>query len=164
MRMNIYRARAYTAKNGIIVDKIQVSNWKELAWEGTVQALETRLESAVQASLANDEYEMLIRNIRDTQGYILPPSEVLGRFEPFIEIDNETSGEFSILEFFAGDRLGLLYDATSLIHDRSIDIISARINTESGLAHDIFYVQKEGSKLQGMDVPVLLAMLWERLK
>jgi len=46
----------------------------------------------------------------------------------------------------------------------SIDIISARINTESGLAHDIFYIQKEGAKLGGTDVPELLMRLWERLR
>jgi [protein-PII] uridylyltransferase len=164
MKMNIYRARAYTAKDGIIVDKIQVSNWKEIEWEGIVKALEERLYRAVCAGLAKDEYETMIRNIRDSQGYILPTPEVFGRFEPFIELDNETSGECSILEFFAGDRLGLLYDATSLMHEEGIDIISARINTESGLAHDIFYIQKEGTKLDGTDVTELLALLWKRLR
>jgi [protein-PII] uridylyltransferase len=164
MRMNIYRARAYTARNGVIVDKIQVSNWKELEWEGIVQVLEERLSSAVCAGLAKDEYETLIRDIRDSQGYILPAPEVFGRFEPFVEIDNETSGESSILEFFAGDRLGLLYDATSIMHRMGIDIISARINTESGLAHDIFSVQKDGGKIDGRDVPELLMALWERLR
>lgn len=164
MKMNIYRARAYTAKDGIIVDKIQVSNWKELEWEGILQVLEDRLGRAVRAGLPKDDYETLVRNIRDSQGYILPTPEMFGRFEPFIEIDNETPDECSILEFFAGDRIGLLYDATSLMHERSIDIISARINTESGLAHDIFSIQKEGAKLNGMDVPELLALLWERLR
>lgn len=164
MRMSIYRARAYTARNGVVVDKIQVSNWKELEWEGIVQVLEERVGRAVRAGLAKDEYETLIRNIRDSQGYILPAPEVFGRFEPFVEIDNETSGESSILEFFAGDRLGLLYDATSIMHRMGIDIISARINTESGLAHDIFSVQKDGGKIDGMAVPELLMALWERLR
>jgi len=162
--MNIYRARVYTAKDGIILDKIQVSNWKDLEWKGIVQVLEERIGSAVKDDLGKNAYENMIQNIRDSQGYSPPPLEVFGRFEPFIEIDNEASGECSILEFFAGDRLGLLYDATSLMHDEGIDIISARINTESGLAHDIFCVQKEGAKLQGTDVPVLLALLWGRLR
>ena len=164
MKMNIYRARAYTAKDGIILDKIQVSNWKDLEWKGIVQVLEERIGSAVRDDLGKGAYESLIRNIRDAQGYALPPPEVFGRFEPFIEIDNETSGECSILEFFAGDRLGLLYDATSLMHDTGIDIISARINTESGLAHDIFSIQKDGGKMQGEGVTGLLTALWERLR
>ena len=164
MKMNIYRARAYTAGNGIIVDKIQVSNWKALEWEGMVQVLEEKLGIAVCPGLAEDEYETLIRNIRDSQGYIRPAPAALGRFEPFVEIDNETSAECSVLEFFAGDRLGLLYDVTGIMHRMGIDIISARINTESGLAHDIFSIQKDGGKVSGTAVAEVLMALWERLR
>ncbi len=164
MRMNIYRARAYTAKDGIIVDKIQVSNWEELEWEGIVQALEERLGRAVRPGFAKDEYETLIRNIRDSQGYIFPTPEAFGRFEPFVELDNEASSEHSMLEFFAQDRIGLLYDATNLMFEEDIDIISARINTESGLAHDIFSVQRRGGKIDDVSVSGLLLSLWEKLK
>lgn len=162
--MNIYRARAYTAKNGIVVDKVQVSNWKELEWEGIVPALEEKLNLSVSAGLARGEYETLVRNIRESRGYILPAARVFGRFEPFVELDNETSAESSILEFFAQDRLGLLYDATSLMFEEDIDIISARINTESGLAHDIFSIQRRGGKIEDANAFVLLLSLWERLK
>jgi [protein-PII] uridylyltransferase len=162
MRMNIYRARAYTARDGVIVDKIQVSNWKELEWEGIVPALEERLSGAV-CGPSQEGYEELIRKIRDSQGYMLPAPEVFGRFEPFVELDNETSAGASIIELFARDRLGLLYDVSSLIHGMDIDIISARINTESGIAHDIFSVQLDGKKVEGAKVQELLGSLWERM-
>lgn len=164
MRMNIYRARIYTARDGIIVDKIQVSNWKAIEWEGIVQVLKERLGRAVRPGFVKDEYDLLIRNIMDSQGYILPAPEIFGRFEPFVELDNETSPECSNLEFFAQDRMGLLYDATSLIFEKNIDIISARINTESGLAHDIFSLQHGGEKIDGAGVSELLLSLWERLR
>ena len=164
MRMNIYRARAYTARDGVIVDKIQVSNWKELEWEGLVAALEERLFSAVCSAPSQGGYEDLIRTIGDSQGYVLPAPEMFGRFEPFVELDNETSAESSIIELFARDRLGLLYDVSSLIHGMDIDIISARINTESGIAHDIFSVQHGGRKVEGAKVQELLGLLWERTR
>ncbi|HWR57544.1 MAG TPA: [protein-PII] uridylyltransferase [Thermodesulfovibrionales bacterium] len=164
MKMNIYRARVYTARSGIIVDKIQVSNWKELEWEGILQTMEERLGSAICPRPAGDEYEKLVRNIKVSLGYCLTAPEVFGRFEPFVELDNETSSEHSILEFFARDRLGLLYDATSLMFEKDIDIISARINTESGLAHDIFSVQRSGGKIEDVSASELLLSLWERLK
>jgi [protein-PII] uridylyltransferase len=159
MGMSIYRARVYTGKNGLVMDKVQVSNWKELWWEGIEHRLEERLAQAVRDGYS----ERAERERGVSPGYMKVP-ELHGRFVPFIELDNETSAEYSILEFFARDRHGLLYDATSLIHEKDIDIISARINTESGIANDIFSLQQRGKKLQGMTVHELLLSLWERLQ
>jgi [protein-PII] uridylyltransferase len=159
MQMSVCSARVYTGSDGMVIDRVQVSNWEELWWEGIVERLEETLSEVVVKGLSG-----IIRVRRDTVRKSAEVPGFYGRYVPFVELDNETSGECSILEFFAGDRIGLLYDATSLMHEKSIDIISARINTESGLAHDIFYVQKEGAKLNGTDVTELLALLWERLR
>jgi len=159
MGMSIYRARAYTGRNGMVIDRIQVSNWEELCWEGIVERVEENLRGALVEGRA--ERRTADSGVRTGSAGI---PGFYGRYVPFIELDNETSGESSILEFFAGDRLGLLYDATSLMHDMGIDIISARINTESGLAHDIFSVQKGGGKMEGEGVTELLMALWERLR
>ena len=163
LKMDIYRARVYTGKGGLVLDKIQVSNWQPLAWEGFYCVLQERLQDAVCGTKTHAEYEEVIRKIRDAQGYAPAATEVFGRFGPFIEIDNETSSESSVLEFFARDRLGLLFDVTSLIHEKDIDIISARINTESGIAHDIFSVQRHGKKVEGITIHELLLSLWTRL-
>ncbi|HXX80696.1 MAG TPA: [protein-PII] uridylyltransferase [Thermodesulfovibrionales bacterium] len=162
--LNIYRARVYTGKGGIVIDKIQIANWGDICWDGLCQDLESKLRDE---ACSRDEEQWSrsgIQEIRSLQGYSEVKPEVLGRFGPFIEIDNESSRESSILEFFAQDRLGLLYDATSLIHERDIDIISARINTESGIANDIFSLQQRGRKLEGMTIHELLLSLWERLQ
>jgi [protein-PII] uridylyltransferase len=159
MQMSIYSARVYTGRDGMAIDRIQVSNWEELFWEGIIERLEEKLDEAV---VKGGSVKFGARRDADREPAEIP--HFYGRYVPFIELDNETSGDSSILEFFAGDRLGLLYDATSLMHERAIDIISARINTESGLAHDIFYIQKEGAKLDGPDVSELLALLWKRLR
>jgi [protein-PII] uridylyltransferase len=159
MGMSIYRARVYTGQNGMVIDRIQVSNWEEVCWEGIVE----RLDGSLRGVLVEGRVEKIKvdRGMR-TESAAIPG--FYGRYVPFVELDNETLGECSILEFFAGDRLGLLYDATSLMHDKGIDIISARINTESGLAHDIFSIQKDGGKMNGEGVADLLMALWERLR
>ncbi len=154
MGMNIYRARVYTGTNGLVIDKVQISNWRDLWWDGMAQLLKKNL----------------IESILDSKQTIRGKSEegrstlVCERFKPFIELDNETSADSSILEFFAQDRIGLLYDASSLMHNRGVDIISARINTESGLANDVFCIQQNGSKIDGTAAWELLLSLWERLK
>ncbi len=158
MGMSIYRARVYTGSNGMVIDRIQVSNWKELWWEGIVG----RLEGNLRGALVEGRPEKTRVHTGMQKEPVIPG--FYGRYVPFIELDNETSGDCSILEFFAGDRLGLLHDATSLMHELGIDIISARINTESGLAHDIFSILKDGGKIDGPGVSELLTALWERLR
>ena len=164
LRMNIYRSRIYTGKDGVILDKIQISNWKELFWEGMFETLEERMRKAICADEGGEDDERVLHYIRESQAYTGMPSEAFGRFGAFIELDNESSAESSILEFFAQDRIGLLYDVTSLMHRKDIDIISARINTESGIAHDIFSIQQKGKKVEGRMVHELLLSLWERLQ
>jgi UTP:GlnB (protein PII) uridylyltransferase len=45
------------------------------------------------------------------------------------------------------DKIGLLYDIAIRLRDNKIDILSAMINTDDGMAHDVFYVQKNDSRL-----------------
>jgi [protein-PII] uridylyltransferase len=163
LMMDICRARVYTGTNGMVIDKIQVSNWQTLVWEGFLSVLQDKLKDAVCGAETPAQYEVVLQKIKDSQGYVHAKTEVYGRFGPFIEIDNETSSESSLLEFFARDRLGLLFDVTSLIHEKDIDIISARINTESGIAHDIFSIQQNGKKVEGVTIHELLLLLWKRL-
>jgi [protein-PII] uridylyltransferase len=157
--LSIYRARVYTGKNGLVIDRIQVSNWKDIRWEGAERLLFDKLRNAVVTESAGEGWT---RGERRTEPSVRPAFH--RRFPPFVEIDNETSSEYSILEFFAQDRIGLLHDATSLLFEKEIDIISARINTEAGIAHDIFSVQRRGAKVEDVSASELLLSLWERLK
>lgn len=156
MGMSIYSARVYTGRDGLVIDKIQVSNYKALWWDGMFNALKDNIEKAV---LGGDEQGFMTGSKRG----IPVASMTSERVMPFVELDNETSQDSSILEFFAQDRMGLLYDASILMYRQGIDIISARINTESGLAHDVFSLQKGGNKIEGIAVNELLASLWENL-
>mgnify|MGYP006268474045 CR=1 FL=1 len=163
LKMNIYRARVYTGKNGMIIDKIHISNWGELVWDGMLQELEERLKTTVGTHDMHNGYNSATRRTGEHPRLHGVSPESFGRFEPFVELDNETSASWSILEFFALDRIGLLYDATRVLYEKGVDIISARINTESGLAHDVFSVQREGKKIDGTGATEILLSLWERL-
>lgn len=160
MGMNIYSARVYTGKNGLVIDKVLVSNWRELWWDGMVKLVERNLSDAVSDG---DAVRAMLKEMKRQQ-FLSETPRVLERFVPFIELDNETSSESTVIEFFVQDRLGLLYDASNLMQENGIDIISARINTEAGLAHDIFYIRKDGGKIDGMAAFELLLSLWEILR
>ncbi|MDI6743761.1 MAG: [protein-PII] uridylyltransferase [Thermodesulfovibrionales bacterium] len=148
--LNIVSARLYTGKNGLVIDKIQISNWKELWWNGMEGVIKDGLKGAV-TGVGSIELHST-------------PKEVNGKFDVFVELDNETSEESTIVEFFSQDRHGLLYDVSNLMHESGLNIISARVNTESGIAQDIFYVQHGGKKVNGPMAVKLLESLWENLK
>ncbi|MEJ2695781.1 MAG: [protein-PII] uridylyltransferase [Candidatus Sulfobium sp.] len=148
--VNIVRGRIFTASSGIVIDKISASNWKKLWWDGFENEVEEGLRAAI---VGGRPLSVTSRS-----------ATAVCPFDVFIELDNEASEEFTLLEIFSPDRLGLLYDISSVMYKIGIDIVSARINTETGLAQDIFYVQSEKRKIGLRAAQELLADLWEVLK
>ena len=142
--LNVLRARLYTGKSGLVIDRIAVSNWAAMWWDGIEDQLKTDLEKAV-----TERREGAAIKSKDFNGisHYLSPFAHYG-FESFVEIDNEASEQYSILELFSPDRLGLLYDIAMQFSANSVDIISAIINTEDRLAQDVFYLQHNGVKLE----------------
>ncbi|HKN19012.1 MAG TPA: hypothetical protein VJW95_04380, partial [Dissulfurispiraceae bacterium] len=77
----------------------------------------------------------------------------------FIEIDNESSSNHTLLELLLPDRIGLLFDIAEQLFEYNIDIASAVINTEDGVARDVFYLQCNGGKLSADVVLKILGAL-----
>jgi [protein-PII] uridylyltransferase len=63
------------------------------------------------------------------------------RFPVTVEIDNAASDRATIVEVYAHDRPGLLYDITRCLSSLDLDIVVTKITTEVDQAADIFYVQ-----------------------
>jgi [protein-PII] uridylyltransferase len=61
-------------------------------------------------------------------------------FPTRIAIDNKTHPTYTLLEFQAPDRIGLLYDVLSCLDSESVLIPLCRINTQAGAAIDTLYV------------------------
>ena len=148
--MNIFSGNIFTGASGIVLDKISISNWKDIWWEG----LDRDLEEGLRAILVDEKPVHCVQR----------KGEVKSLFDLFIELDNETSAEFSIIEIFTQDRLGLLYDISMIMYEKGINIVSARIYTESGLAQDTFYVQANRKKIADNMIQELLSALWTLLK
>jgi [protein-PII] uridylyltransferase len=64
-------------------------------------------------------------------------------------IDNKTSQRFTVIEVYAGDAPGTLYQLAQTISDFGLDIHRARIATEVEQLIDVFYVlRRDGRKLE----------------
>jgi [protein-PII] uridylyltransferase len=74
--------------------------------------------------------------------YLAPASLVA----PKISFDNRTSCDDTLVHIETPDRLGLLYDILQAIADGGLNIKQARIDTQSGLAHDIIHVTNESGQ------------------
>jgi [protein-PII] uridylyltransferase len=69
-----------------------------------------------------------------------------------VEIDNATSDRATIVEVYAHDRPGLLYDITRHLSSLGLNIILTKITTEGEQAADVFYfVDEAGQKIVDFD-------------
>jgi len=61
-------------------------------------------------------------------------------FPTRIAIDNKTHPTYTLVEFQAPDRIGLLYDVLSCLDRENVLVPLSRINTQAGAAIDTLYV------------------------
>lgn len=148
--LNIFRARIYTGKTGLALDKILLSNWSSVWWEGLEDQLRNDLYSAVVLDVPVCPERGAVKHVFTGK-----------RLESYIEIDNETSASHSLLELLLPDRIGLLFDVARQLFQSGISISSAVINTEEGVARDVFYLQCGGVKLSTDSVLRILGALYD---
>lgn len=74
------------------------------------------------------------------------------RFPLKVEVDDAVSDRATVLEVYAHDRTGLLYDITSHLSALKLDIVLTKITTEVDQVADIFYVvDEDGQKIVDFD-------------
>ena len=79
-------------------------------------------------------------------------------------MDNRTSEQFTVIDVFTQDRVGLLFAITHTLFMLGLLIHLARISTNADQAIDVFYVSdREGGKITDLDrMRVLRATLLEK--
>lgn len=92
------------------------------------------------------DVDKLVAARRQTRTAFATP--VRPRFPVRVEVDNAASDRATIVEVYAHDRPGLLYDITRTLSSLGLNIALAKITTEVDQAADIFYVQDmHGNKI-----------------
>lgn len=132
--INIVGGQIFTGKDGMIIDRIQISNPDQdpTGLEETLRRLQVDIRSVL---TGERKVEDLIFErpayLKIPQVYSIPEKVV---------INNEASEDYSIIEVFCRDKIGLLYQITKTLYETGIDISSAKINTEVERVADVFYV------------------------
>ena len=69
-----------------------------------------------------------------------------------VTVDNRTSEQFTVIDVFTQDRVGLLFAITHTLFKLGLLIHLARISTNADQALDVFYVSdREGGKITDLE-------------
>ncbi|MEE9523292.1 MAG: [protein-PII] uridylyltransferase [Thermodesulfovibrionales bacterium] len=148
-KLNIIEARLFTTNDGFVIDRIRISNWKDLWWEG--------MNELIEADLRN--------TILNGKKHVFKDSYIKKRgIESFIEADNERGRDYTVVEVMAPDREGFLYEVTKILSKKGVNIISGKIYTEQEIANDVFYVNMDGNKLNSDLIYQIVGELWENIR
>ncbi len=141
--LNILSAQVSTWENGLAVDLFQVQNLipEDLfclhRWAKIQEELKEVLEKKKKVE------DLLAR-------FALPlfPGFYPSRQPPRVEVDNETSDFYTIVEIFTSDRPGLLYQIAKKFYNLELSIWSAKVSTKVDQVVDVFYIQDlSGAKI-----------------
>ena len=143
--LNIFSAQAYTREDGIVIDTFQVTP------PDGVSEVEARRKTRVEGQLQNvfegtTEIRELFEKHQARWSRRRQPTHTV---PPEVLIDNDISDQFTVIDVFARDEVGLLYRITDALSDLDLDISTARISTQADRVIDAFYVRhKQSGKVQ----------------
>jgi [protein-PII] uridylyltransferase len=154
--LSIVTAQVFTTEDGAAVDLFEVEGvferriderrWRE--FRGTLRrAIEGRVD-----------LEHLVRQKRAPY----PPPKIEAAVT--VDVDDDASEFFTIVEVGAPDRLGLLFDIATVFAEQDLDVHVARVATYAGRVVDAFYVRDAvGRKLEAAAIERLERALRGRL-
>ncbi|MGH7947862.1 MAG: bifunctional uridylyltransferase/uridylyl-removing protein GlnD, partial [Candidatus Binataceae bacterium] len=144
--LNILSARITTRSNGVALDVFRVSH----QGGGAAMAMEADRWQRVERDL-----ERVIRGEQDIAELVAASQHVQHARKKFVRrvptevtVDNRSSEQFTVIDVFTQDRVGLLFTVTHTLFKLGLLIHFARISTNADQALDVFYVSdRDGQKL-----------------
>lgn len=136
--INILGSNVYTTKDGLALEVYRVTTpaggeaERRLAW--------ATLHEILEAVLAGDKsIPQLLRGRRLPLG----ARRLASREPPSVEVSNEESDFYTVIDVTADDRLGLLHDLVRTIADHGLEIYVSKATTILDQVADTFYVKDE---------------------
>jgi [protein-PII] uridylyltransferase len=142
--LSIFSAQIFTRTDGVAIDTFRVLPFSSYTHFSEINAKDiledfTRVLSekgALQTLLVQHKRRWKRRRLKQSGR----PAEVV--------FDNTLSREFTIIDVFTDDALGLLYQIATALAKSGVSIFSARISTRVDQVSDSFYVlDNEGKKI-----------------
>jgi [protein-PII] uridylyltransferase len=149
--LNILSARITTRSNGVAMDVFRVSH----QMGESSMALEEDRWLRVERDL-----ERVITGQQDIAELVAAAHHVQSAGRKFVRhvptevtVDNRTSEQFTVIDVFTQDRVGLLFAITHTLFRLGLRIHLARISTNADQAIDVFYVsdRDSGAKIEDLD-------------
>jgi [protein-PII] uridylyltransferase len=135
--MNILGAQIHTSTNGKALDVLQVN-----APQGFVITEETRWNRVKEDLQQVLEGHVNVRKMVEKRQRVKPLSEKQKpRFPTRVEIDNEVSADYTVIDIYTHDKVGLLYSITSTLTELGLYIGISKISTKVDQVLDVFYVK-----------------------
>jgi len=141
--LNILAAQIATSREGIALDAFRVSRPSDEELDpDRAERLETTLRDVLGGEI--DVEQLVERSARP-----LLRRKHGRRIVTTIDIDNDVSDAFTVLDVTAGDRMGLLFTITNCLYRLGVDIHLAKVTTMVTQALDAFYVtEQDGRKIE----------------
>ncbi|HTP66425.1 MAG TPA: [protein-PII] uridylyltransferase [Geobacteraceae bacterium] len=135
--MNILGAQIHTSTNGKVLDVLQVNSPQGFTitdknrWEKMEGDMRHVLEGKVRVRT------LVEKRRRPT----LLAEKPRPRFPTRVEIDNEVSSDYTVIDIYTHDKVGLLYQITSTLTKLGLYIGVSKISTKVDQVADVFYVR-----------------------
>ena len=148
--LNIANARVATSTDGIAIDTFRIDHASSEADATSADVWEKVRRVGDQALRDEIDVEALVEGVRNDDR--LPASVIKARRRVacHVEIDNEASREHTVVEVYASDRTGLLFDLAVAFVTLGLRVHLAKVNTYVDQVMDVFYVSEaDGRPLDG---------------
>jgi [protein-PII] uridylyltransferase len=145
--INILGAQIHTRKTGAVLDVLQVHSaiGDQVDNDAKWKRVEADLTGAIEGRIYVED---LMEKCQ--QPAYLKSSGAKPKRPNKILIDNEVSAKYTVIDIFANDKVGLLYDISRTLKDLGLYIEVSKISTKVDQAADVFYVRDIfGQKITG---------------
>jgi [protein-PII] uridylyltransferase len=135
--VNILGAQINTSRNGKVLDILQVNSPQGLIItdEQRWQKVQDDMRSVIHGQVNVAEL------VEKRQRPSLLTARPLPRFATRIDIDNEVSEDYTVIDIYTHDKVGLLYLITSTLTHLGLYIGVSKISTKVDQVADVFYVR-----------------------
>jgi len=135
--MNILTASINTSDSGMALDIFRISHGDSPEVAQRAERWERLIVSLGQVLSGEIEVEQLVAQARRDMAF---GKRYVPRVPTEVEVDNDVSNDFTVLDVYTQDRVGVLFAITSTLFRLGLSIHIAKITTNVDQVLDVFYV------------------------